>query len=133
MEATDEITSDLHTWFPKFEDTMKRFLREGNGTVYVHCQAGINRSASLALLYVLKNFDVDPQALIHSVRKQRPCMFTNPTFRRQIEEFINGRVPSEKNTRIFRNGSDNRNTGLVTSRDYPESKGLEDDAEKHDG
>ena len=133
MEATDDINSDLHTWFPKFEETMKSFLREGNGTVYVHCQAGINRSASLALLYVLKNFDADPASLIAAVRKQRPCMFTNPTFRRQIEEFINGRVPSAKDSGVLGSDSNNRNVGLSTQRDYPESKGFEDDAEKHDG
>lgn len=108
LEAIDDVQSDLYTWFPKFEETMKQFLREGNGTVYVHCQAGINRSAFLALLYVLKNFDVEPFALIQSVRKQRPCMFTNPTFRRQVEEFINGRVPCEKNSGIEWN-SGNRN------------------------
>jgi protein-tyrosine phosphatase len=112
---------------------MKNFLREGNGTVYVHCQAGINRSASLALLYVLKNFDVEPISLIQSVRKQRPCMFSNPTFRRQIEEFINGRVPSTKNSGIVWNDSNNWNSGLSTQRHYSESKGFEDDAEKHDG
>lgn len=133
LEAIDHITSDLYTWFPKFEETMKRFLREGNGTVYVHCQAGINRSASLAMLYVLKNFNVDPASLIQSVCKQRPCMFNNPTFRRQIEEFINGRVQSTKDTGILWNDSNNRNIGFSAQRDYPESKGFEDDARKHDG
>lgn len=128
LEATDTIESNLYTWFPKFEETMHRFLREGNGTVYVHCQAGINRSAFLTLLYVIKNFNIDPVAAVESTRKQRPCMFTNPAFRRQVEEFINGRVSSEKNPRIIPDDSVHWNTGLYTSGHSSKPQGDENDA-----
>lgn len=101
MSAYDSVEHNILSWFPAFEQVMKLFLRDGNGTVYVHCQAGINRSAFLALLYVVKNFHIELSALIESTKRQRPCMFTNPAFRTQTEEFINGRLSSEKNQGIL--------------------------------
>lgn len=126
LEAYDSMGHNILTWYPMFESTMQRFLREGNGTVYVHCQAGINRSAFLALTYVAKNFHIDLVALIVSTKRQRPCMFTNPAFRIQVEDFINGCLSSEKNSGL-QHILDNhrRHTGLSTSGDCPESKGFE--------
>ena len=103
MGASDSLEHNILSWFPAFEQVMKLFLRDGNGTVYVHCQAGINRSAFLSLLYVVKNFHIELNALIESTKRQRSCMFTNPAFRTQVEEFINGRLSSEKNSGILIN------------------------------
>ena len=128
LEATDTLDSNLHTWFPTFESTMHKFLQEGNGTVYVHCQAGINRSAFLALLYIIKNFHIDPPAAVQSTQKQRPCMFTNPAFRRQVEEFINGRISSEKDTGIVSNDSVYGNIRFDSSGDSTQSQRNENHA-----
>jgi hypothetical protein len=112
LNAIDSPIHNILTWYPRFEETIKRFLREGSGVVYVHCQAGINRSASLALTYVVKNFHQPFHQFKLSVLKQRPCMFQNTVFMNQVEEFINGCVSSEKNTRILDAGSSDRNAGL---------------------
>jgi len=32
-----------------------------------------------------------------ALKRQRPCMLTNPVFRKQTEEFVNGRVPNSEN------------------------------------
>lgn len=127
LSAYDGIQYNILSWFPAFENAMKTFLRDGNGTVYVHCQAGINRSAFLALAYVAKNFHIDLHALIDSTKRQRPCMFTNPAFRIQVEEFINGCVSSEKNTRLDID-DDRRNLGLGSPRNRPNSEGFQEHA-----
>jgi len=98
MEAVDSLTANILDWYPKFESTLHAFLREGRGTIYVHCQAGMNRSGSLALAYVCKNFSVRLSEIVPILKKQRPCLFGNPVYMNQVKEFINGRVPSEKNT-----------------------------------
>ena len=98
MEAVDSFFVNILAWYPKFEETMRKFLRHGNGVVYVHCQAGMNRSASLALAYVCKNFHVKPDEIIPILKRQRPCMFQNTIYMNQVKDFINGRVQSEEDT-----------------------------------
>jgi hypothetical protein len=124
LQAIDGLDQNILNWYPKFEQTMQRFLREGNGTVYVHCQAGINRSAFLALLYVAKNFHINLDSLISTTKRQRPCMFTNTTFRKQVEDFINGCLSREKDERIGILDDDRRNVGLSSSRNSSELERL---------
>lgn len=97
MRAIDSPLHNILDWYPAFETALRTFLREGTGVVYVHCQAGMNRSAFLALTYVLKNFRQSMDVFIPSVRRQRPCMFQNVVFMNQVKEFINGCIQSEKN------------------------------------
>ena len=98
MEAPDSLHANILEWFPMFEAVMHSFLRDGMGTVYVHCQAGVNRSAYLALTYVCKNFHMDLDGLFATVKRHRPCMFQNPIYRNQVREFINGRLSRPENS-----------------------------------
>ena len=103
LNALDSLESNILTWYSKFEEVLRRFLQSGGGTVFVHCQCGINRSAFLALAYVCKNFGLDMNSVVLSTRQARPCMFTNAVYRRQVEDFIrNGRVQSPQDTRFSR-------------------------------
>lgn len=97
LEAYDSPVHNILDWYPKFEDTMHRFLQQGDGTVYVHCQAGMNRSAFLALTYVCKNFGLDMDATIKATLGQRPIMFQNPIFMNQVKDFINGHLQNSQN------------------------------------
>ena len=67
---------------------MDKFLRDPQcRKVYVHCHAGMNRSATLAIAYVHRRFGIPMMKLIESVARQRPCILTNPAFQRQLVEF----------------------------------------------
>lgn len=99
INAIDSPHANILDWYSKFEETLHQFLREGTGVVFVHCQAGMNRSASLALAYVCKNFSIAFDDLMPAVKKQRPIMFQNTVYLNQVREFINGHLPSQKNTR----------------------------------
>ena len=94
MSAFDTAAHNILDWYPKFEQTLTDFLRQGDGTVFVHCQCGINRSAFLALTYVTTHFGLDYAKTYDALKKQRPCMFSNGVFRKQTEEFVNGRLQS---------------------------------------
>ena len=96
LNAVDAADVNILTWYQAFEETLSRFLREGNGTVFVHCQCGINRSAFLTLTYVVQKFGMPYEKLMVSLKRQRPCMFTNQVFRKQTEEFTNGRLQDTK-------------------------------------
>ena len=108
LNAIDSPFHNIIDWYPKFEETLRKFLREGTGVVYVHCQAGKNRSASLALAYVVKNFHQQFDMVKLSMLRQRPCMFENVVFINQVKEFINGCIQSEEDSR---NASGNTNNG----------------------
>lgn len=115
LNAVDSTQVNILDWYPEFEKTMKEFLREGTGTVYVHCQAGMNRSGFLALVYTCKNLGMELDELIASVKKQRPCILQNPVFMNQVKEFINGRVQNPEDTGIAFVKYYDRYSGFFTS------------------
>lgn len=129
LEALDSRTGvNILDWYPKFEEAMQRFLRQGDGVVYVHCQAGMNRSASLALAYACAHFHMDFDALVVATKRQRPCILQNGVFMDQVKEFINGRLQSEKIPGGELNTKRDGDVGLFTSRYRSDSEGVKDNA-----
>jgi protein-tyrosine phosphatase len=60
------------------------FLEEGEGNVYVHCQAGINRSGFLVMAYLVFEKKFQAETLEKTIIKKRPCALTNTSFRNEI-------------------------------------------------
>lgn len=128
LNAIDSTKVNILTWYPRFEAALYQFLLESNGVVYVHCQAGINRSGFLALAYVTKNFDVDFDGLVRVAKQQRPCILSNLVFMNQVRNFIdNGRLSNSKDSRVQLD-VDSGNIGLAPSGDCPEPTGDEGQA-----
>ena len=125
LNAVDAVTVNILDWYPMFEETLHRFLREGSGCVYVHCQAGMNRSASLALAYSCVCLGMDFHTLVNGVRRQRPCVLKNPVFMDQVLKFVNGRLQSPKASGDERSDECQRDTGLSPSGDRAEPEGLQ--------
>jgi hypothetical protein len=76
-------------WYPAFKEAMDRFLSSPICTnVYVHCHAGMNRSAFLAAGYIVRTFGMPAEMCVERMVSQRPCVMTNPTFLAQLEEFV---------------------------------------------
>ncbi len=55
------------------------FIREGisTGGVLVHCAAGISRSSTMAIAYVMMTQKLDFESAFEIVRKARPCISPN--------------------------------------------------------
>ncbi len=129
LNAIDSHQHNILDWYPMFETFLRTFLREGplDGVVYVHCQAGMNRSASLALAYVCKNYSLPLSGVVTAVRRQRPCILQNPVFMTQVNDFIyNGCVSSAQNPRLDVDRVDSRNFGLFTPDDCAGTEGIQD-------
>lgn len=78
----------LERHYSEFEKAMDGFLRDPTcSNVYVHCQAGINRSACLIIAYIVKRFGISLMKILEHTLKQRPCILTNPGFQKQLLEF----------------------------------------------
>lgn len=89
LNAIDSPDTDILTWYPEFETAMNSFLSDPACTlVYVHCECGINRSAFLVLAFMCKKFGYPFDTLVKSMTSQRPCVFTNKSFRKQVESYI---------------------------------------------
>jgi hypothetical protein len=88
INSIDSETVNIFDWYPKFKETIDRYLRDPSCiNVYVHCQAGMNRSAFLTAAYIIKTFRVPIDRCIEKMVRQRPCVFGNSTFLKQLVEF----------------------------------------------
>ena len=117
LSAPDTPHHQILDWYPAFESILQSFLREtSGGVVYVHCQAGINRSACLALTYVCTKFHMDGEIMLEAFRRQRPCVVQNSVYKEQVMSFINGCLSRAENPGYAIRGTDNGNTGLGASR-----------------
>jgi hypothetical protein len=88
LQAIDSDASNITFWYPKFEETLSKFLQQENSIVFVHCQCGINRSAFLTLMYVCDVFNYAIGIAERSIIRQRPCALTNSAFRKQVYDAI---------------------------------------------
>ena len=129
LSAPDTLTHWILDWYPQFEQTLQSFLRApGGGVVYVHCQAGMNRSAFLALAYVCSRFHMDGETMLEAFKRQRPCMFQNQVYRGQVLNFLNGCLSRSENPGQSVRGTDDGNAGLRPPGCGSDSAGVDVDA-----
>eukprot|EP00741_Cyanophora_paradoxa_P007223 tig00001094_g6988.t1 len=74
--------------YSKFPD-MCHFIEGGRaaGGVLVHCQAGISRSATAVLAYLMRHFDEGFDAALSRLRRARPIVNPNFGFVRQLRRW----------------------------------------------
>eukprot|EP01083_Nonionella_stella_P019578 54361_1 len=61
--------------------------RLGGGAIYVHCQAGISRSSTLTLAYVMSYLGMTFLEAAAFLERRRGCARPNPGFQAQLIEF----------------------------------------------
>jgi|SRR3989338_2871490 len=90
IQAEDSLTYDLlRQHYLYFHDVMEVAEKKGH-SILVNCYAGINRSATLLLAYMLHRFarvNIFPSknAIVSHYRKFRPIILQNPEFSRQLD------------------------------------------------
>lgn len=89
LGAEDTLDYDITKMYPLFEFLMNEFLADQEcRNIYVHCQCGINRSAFLLLIYMCVKFQYNMESVVKNILIQRPCCFRNPSFRKQVVNYI---------------------------------------------
>lgn len=63
--------------------------RLSNGRVLVHCNAGVSRSATIVIAYLMQYNDMDFNTAYKYVKSKRECIQPNPGFLKQLQEFAN--------------------------------------------
>jgi protein-tyrosine phosphatase len=61
-------------------------LDSSKGRTYVHCHAGMNRSVSMSIAYILRKYNVQIEDVVGFAARHRPCILTNPHFNKQLLE-----------------------------------------------
>ena len=61
--------------------------RSGGGSVLVHCNAGISRSSSIIIGYLMKTNGWSFDESLHHVRKVRPIVCPNEGFAKQLRSY----------------------------------------------
>jgi predicted protein tyrosine phosphatase len=96
LGAIDSANVNILDWYPAFEHAVSTFLRDPECVnIYIHCQCGINRSAYLALAYVIDHFDIPMDAAALNLVIQRPCALSNPAFWTQLQTFAKSRASNK--------------------------------------
>jgi len=96
LQAVDSFDSDITQWYESFEETVTSFLRSPDcQTIYIHCQAGINRSAYLTLMYCCSRLHYNFDMTCKSILVQRPCAFTNYVYYGQVKNYVKNRRAKE--------------------------------------
>ncbi|XP_017328111.1 dual specificity protein phosphatase 22-B [Ictalurus punctatus] len=86
IPAADLPTQDLKKHFKQSIMFMHECRLKGEGCL-VHCLAGVSRSVTLVVAYIMTVTGLGWQEALAAVRVARPCATPNPGFQKQLQEF----------------------------------------------
>ncbi|RIA98478.1 protein-tyrosine phosphatase-like protein [Glomus cerebriforme] len=84
ISIKDHITQNIITHF----DTSYKFIQSAlqeEGNILVHCQAGISRSPSVIIAYIMKSHKVSYDDAFNLVHSKRPAISPNSGFQQQLK------------------------------------------------
>lgn len=85
IPAFDTVGYDLSKHFGRCLDFIEKSLEETS--VLVHCLAGISRSATITIAYLMRTKKMGFDQAFSFVKKKRKIIFPNPGFVRQLRVF----------------------------------------------
>jgi protein-tyrosine phosphatase len=68
------------------------FIEEIDGAVLIHCYAGISRSTTITVAYLMKFMSIGYQEALEIIQKARPFINPNSGFPKQLENYSNRRT-----------------------------------------
>ncbi|CAL1269795.1 unnamed protein product, partial [Larinioides sclopetarius] len=86
IPVNDTYSEKLLPYFPEAFNFLDK-VREGNGCVLVHCLAGISRSATVAIAYVMRYMRLSSDDGYRYVKSKRPTISPNFNFLGQLLEY----------------------------------------------
>lgn len=76
----------------KYFDICHQFIELSvinNESILIHCGAGISRSSTIVISYLMKKYYLDARLAYYMVRNKRPCIKPNNGFMAQLKEYEN--------------------------------------------
>lgn len=72
--------------YPEIAHNFIERAHKNNASVLVHCHAGISRSVSMVIYYIMKKTQKSYEEVLTMVRVKRPIANPNPNFARQLKK-----------------------------------------------
>lgn len=85
-DASDDVMFNMAKYFDEAADFINRALNSG-GKVLVHCYAGICRSTTSAIAYLIKYRKMTLKESLALCKRGRPITCPNSGFMRQLEQY----------------------------------------------
>ena len=85
FEIEDEVDQDLRCHFQEAYD----FISTAKDNVLVHCHAGISRSATIVLSYLMRHKSITFAEASEFLATKRKCIRPNSGFVKQLEKYEN--------------------------------------------
>lgn len=83
VDIMDSPTEDIISIIRKSLAFIETHIRNGKG-VLVHCQAGMSRSASVVIAYLMAKYRISYEEAFYTVRDRRACISPNNGFAKQL-------------------------------------------------
>ncbi|CAJ0632025.1 8630_t:CDS:2, partial [Entrophospora sp. SA101] len=82
----DDPKSNISKYFNQCIEFIEK-AKESNGRVYVHCYAGISRSTTVVIAYLMYSCRFSLKKALNLVREKHKIVRPNSGFIRQLEKF----------------------------------------------
>ena len=86
LEVEDNEVEDLSPHFDRAISFIKTAISQ-KGTVLIHCFAGVSRSSTVCVAYLMKEKGMRCNEAIDFVKTCRPAINPNPSFRIQLQKY----------------------------------------------
>ncbi|XP_069484809.1 dual specificity protein phosphatase 16 [Ambystoma mexicanum] len=86
VPVNDSFCEKILPWLDKSVDFIEK-AKANNGRVLVHCLAGISRSATIAIAYIMNRMDMSLDEAYRFVKEKRPTISPNFNFLGQLLDF----------------------------------------------
>ncbi|EHA98506.1 Dual specificity protein phosphatase 1 [Heterocephalus glaber] len=86
IPVEDNHKADISSWFKETIDFIDS-IKNAGGRVFVHCQAGISRSATICLAYLMRTNRVKLDEAFEFVKQRRSIISPNLSFMGQLLQF----------------------------------------------
>lgn len=84
LDVMDIESEDLSKHFDKVYEFINSCI-ENNGKILIHCAAGISRSSTCTLVYLIKKEKMSFDKGLELIRKGRACAWPNNGFTKQLK------------------------------------------------
>ncbi|TNV75434.1 hypothetical protein FGO68_gene13230 [Halteria grandinella] len=87
INIIDSEQHNVKQHFMECIEFIKRITEVEGKCILVHCAAGVSRSASVVIAYMMVSRKLKLKEAFTIVKEKRPCIRPNEGFMRQLEEF----------------------------------------------
>ncbi|XP_062850456.1 dual specificity protein phosphatase 19b [Trichomycterus rosablanca] len=78
----------LTSYFLQCFEFIDQARKQDDGVVLLHCNAGVSRSASVAIAYLMTNLKMSFAEAYNQVKSARPSIQPNPGFLAQLQQYV---------------------------------------------